>query len=92
MKLTVKVEVGTVYPPSDINVYIREVDTKKEYTFSSDKSFEKDFNLPDGKYYIKIQGANQKNDTTKVTLSGATQREKSTAEPFYSIFFLIKIP
>lgn len=88
--VTVKVDVGSVYPPKPIRVMIDNLDNDNDFTYTSTKSFEQDFNLPEGRYVITIFGMNQLNDETTASVTGAFRPNnmQKSDDPNYVFVFI----
>jgi UDP-galactopyranose mutase len=93
-RIRIKVEVGNVYPPKPIRVFIdSKSNDKDDYEFKSPRSFDQEFDVPQGTYTITISGMNQKNDKTDVEVSGdfSNPGVKTSSAPNYSIVYKGKI-
>jgi|GEM_PF-4064947 len=93
-RIRIKVTVGNVYPPKPIRVFIdSKTNDKDDYEYKSPRSFDQEFEVPDGDYTITIAGMNQKNDKTDVDITGdfSNPGAKSSAAPNYSLVYKGKI-
>lgn len=88
--ISIKVDVGNVYPPKPIRVVIDNLENDDEITFKRSKSFEQEVNLPQGKYLITIFGVNQIDDTTSALVTGAfdPNDEQSSSDSNYVFIFI----
>lgn len=93
--IKIKVDVGAVYPPKPIRVFIDNRDNNvDDYEFKSPKSFDHTFrDIPKGRYIITVSGMNQTDDETRITVSGdfKPNGSRTTGDENYSCVFIGEI-
>jgi hypothetical protein len=68
--ITIKVDVGNVYPPIPIRVIVQNHDGDPDYDFPIEKSSQRDIIVRPGRHTIIFFGMNQLEDQTEITLGG----------------------
>jgi hypothetical protein len=95
IKLNVTVNGGKL--PVDIRVYIDNLNNSEDIGYTSPSSFERDHDLPPGKYCLVVGGQNPQNGSTRISLTGQFKLGPAPASPvtrtttIYSVAFFFTI-
>lgn len=95
IKLNVTVSGGRA--PVDIRIFIDNLNNSDDIRYTSATTFEREHDLPPGKYCLVIGGQNPQNGSTRISLTGQFKLHPAPASPvtrttkIYSVAFFFTI-